>query len=156
MAEEPEVPPTGNWHFENSKETSLFRIQLTLAGAVFTFGKSKFAENAPSKFWIKRDLIVHISCGDEHTAVVTQTGRMFTFGSNEFGQLGLGHNDNVLKPSCVKVLKPDKVLTVACGKAHTLVAMTSGRLWAFGNNIEGQLGKKSHQYSQIFGKNSFA
>ena len=24
-------------------------------GAVFTFGKSKFAENAPSKFWIKKD-----------------------------------------------------------------------------------------------------
>ena len=65
--EEPEVPPSG---------------------AIFTFGKSKFAENAPSKFWIKRDLIVAISCGDEHTAVVTQTGRLFTFGSNEFGQLG--------------------------------------------------------------------
>ena len=25
------------------------------SGAVFTFGKSKFAENAPSKFWIKND-----------------------------------------------------------------------------------------------------
>ena len=36
MSEEPEVPNTG---------------------AVFTFGKSKFAENAPSKFWIKRDTI---------------------------------------------------------------------------------------------------
>ena len=69
MSEEPQVPATG---------------------AVFTFGKSKFAENAPSKFWIKRDTIVAISCGDEHTAVVTQTGRLFTFGSNEFGQLGLG------------------------------------------------------------------
>lgn len=117
--EEPEVPPSG---------------------AIFTFGKSKFAENAPSKFWIKRDLIVAISCGDEHTAVVTQTGRLFTFGSNEFGQLGLGHNENVLKPSCVKVLKPDKVLAVACGKTHTVVGMISGRLWAFGNNAEGQLG----------------
>ena len=89
---------------------------------------TKFAENAPSKFWIKRDLIVAISCGDEHTAVVTQTGRLFTFGSNEFGQLGLGHNENVLKPSCVKVLKPDKVLAVACGKTHTVVGMISGRL----------------------------
>ena len=24
-------------------------------GAVFTFGKSGFADNAPSKFWIKKD-----------------------------------------------------------------------------------------------------
>ena len=34
-------------------------------GAVFTFGKSKFAENAPSKFWIKRDLVLRLACGDE-------------------------------------------------------------------------------------------
>ena len=61
--------------------------------------------------------------------MVTQTGRIFTFGSNEFGQLGLGHNDNVLKPSCVKVLKPDKVLAVACGKTHTVVGMISGRVF---------------------------
>ena len=120
MSEEPEVP---------------------LTGAVFTFGKSKFAENAPSKFWIKRDTIVAISCGDEHTAVVTQTGRLFTFGSNEFGQLGLGHNESILKPSCVKSLKPDKVKAVACGKSHTVVSMASGLLWAFGSNAEGQLGK---------------
>lgn len=119
MADDPEVPATG---------------------AVFTFGKSKFAENAPSKFWIKKDLIVKISCGDEHTAVVTQTGRLFTFGSNEFGQLGLGHNNNVQKPSCVKCLKPDRVTAVACGKAHTVVAMASGQMWGFGSNAEGQLG----------------
>ena len=42
------------------------------SGAVFTFGKSKFAENAPSKFWIKKDEVQIISCGDEHTAVVTE------------------------------------------------------------------------------------
>lgn len=109
-------------------------------GAVFTFGKSKFADNAPSKFWIKKDQIVELSCGDEHTAVVTESGRLFTFGSNEWGQLGLGHNNNVQKPSCVKALKPDHVAHVACGKAHTVVAMKSGRLHAFGSNNEGQLG----------------
>ena len=44
-------------------------------------------------------------------------------------ELGLGHNENVLKPSCVKVLKPDKVLAVACGKTHTVVGMISGRVF---------------------------
>jgi X-linked retinitis pigmentosa GTPase regulator len=126
MSDDPEVPETG---------------------AVFTFGKSKFAENAPSKFWIKRDLIVGLSCGDEHTAVLTNSGRLFTFGSNEFGQLGLGHNTNVLKPSCVKSLKPDRVVRVACGKAHTIVAMESGRMFGFGSNAEGQLGVGRHPES---------
>ena len=81
-----------------------------------------------------------IACGDEHTAVVTDTGRLFTFGSNEWGQLGLGHNNNVIKPSCVKTLKPDQVTAVACGRQHTLVAMMSGVLHAMGSNSEGQLG----------------
>ena len=53
----------------------------------------------------------------------------------------LGHNESILKPSCVKALKPDKVKAVACGKSHTIVAMVSGLLWAFGSNAEGQLGK---------------
>ena len=114
--------------------------EIPESGAVFTFGKSKFAENTPSKFWIKRDKIVALSCGDEHTAVATKSGRLFTFGSNEYGQLGLGHYDNVLRPSCVKCIKPDRVLSLACGKTHTIIATESGRLFAFGSNNEGQLG----------------
>ena len=34
----------------------MFYVKFT--GAVFTFGKSKFAENAPSKFWIKKDEVL--------------------------------------------------------------------------------------------------
>lgn len=83
--------------------------EIPETGAVFTFGRSKFADNAPSKFWIKRDTIVDLSCGDEHTAVVTSSGRMFTFGSNDYGQLGLGHTMPVIKPSCVKAIKPERV-----------------------------------------------
>ena len=86
--------------------------EIPETGAVFTFGRSRFADNAPSKFWIKRDVITDLSCGDEHTAVATTSGRLFTFGSNEFGQLGLGHNANVLKPSCVKSLKAEGKIKV--------------------------------------------
>jgi hypothetical protein len=45
------------------------------------------------------------------------SGRLFTFGSNEWGQLGLGHNNNVIKPSCVKVsLLNNFVLHVLAGE----------------------------------------
>jgi alpha-tubulin suppressor-like RCC1 family protein len=46
----------------------------------------------------------------------------------------------VTKPTCVKVLKPDGVATVACGKAHTVAWTRSAKLVAFGSNAEGQLG----------------
>lgn len=44
---------------------------LSESGAVFTFGKTRFADNLASKFWIRDDPVVQISCGDEHSAIIT-------------------------------------------------------------------------------------
>ncbi|XP_055123860.1 X-linked retinitis pigmentosa GTPase regulator isoform X8 [Symphalangus syndactylus] len=110
------------------------------SGAVFTFGKSKFAENNPGKFWFKNDVPVHLSCGDEHSAVVTGNNKLYMFGSNNWGQLGLGSKSAVSKPTCVKALKPEKVKLAACGRNHTLVSTEGGNVYATGGNNEGQLG----------------
>ncbi|XP_070606662.1 X-linked retinitis pigmentosa GTPase regulator isoform X3 [Erythrolamprus reginae] len=114
--------------------------QVPESGAIFTFGKSKFAENVPSKFWFKNDKPLHMSCGDEHTSVVTENGKLYMFGSNNWGQLGLGTKNTVSKPTCVKVLKPEKVKLAACGRNHTLICTEKGNLYATGGNSEGQLG----------------
>uniref|UniRef100_A0A8B9FF76 Retinitis pigmentosa GTPase regulator n=1 Tax=Amazona collaria TaxID=241587 RepID=A0A8B9FF76_9PSIT len=108
------------------------------SGAVFTFGKSKFAEDIPSKFWFKNDKPVLISCGDEHTAIVTGNGKLYMFGSNNWGQLGLGSKNTVSKPTCVKGFDSSRIhlqsLTVTrlqrstCGGAKTRKNKTC-RLW---------------------------
>ncbi|XP_072471275.1 X-linked retinitis pigmentosa GTPase regulator isoform X2 [Notamacropus eugenii] len=110
------------------------------SGAVFTFGKSKFAENIPSKFWLKNDIPAYLSCGDEHTALITGNNKLYMFGSNNWGQLGLGSKTTVNKPTCVKALKPEKVKFAACGRNHTLVYTEEGNVYAAGGNSEGQLG----------------
>uniref|UniRef100_A0A8C3UHE3 X-linked retinitis pigmentosa GTPase regulator n=1 Tax=Catharus ustulatus TaxID=91951 RepID=A0A8C3UHE3_CATUS len=110
------------------------------SGAVFTFGKSKFAEDIPSKFWFKNDKPVLISCGDEHTAIITGKGKLYMFGSNDWGQLGLGSKNTVSKPTCVKALKPEKPKLAVCGRNHTLVYTEKGNVYATGGNSEGQLG----------------
>ncbi|XP_069922648.1 X-linked retinitis pigmentosa GTPase regulator isoform X13 [Oryctolagus cuniculus] len=110
------------------------------SGAVFTFGKTKFAENIPSKFWFKNDVPTYLSCGDEHTAVVTGNNKLYMFGSNNWGQLGLGSKTTINKPTCVKALKPEKVKYVACGRNHTLVSTEEGNVYATGGNNDGQLG----------------
>uniref|UniRef100_A0A671NXL7 X-linked retinitis pigmentosa GTPase regulator n=1 Tax=Sinocyclocheilus anshuiensis TaxID=1608454 RepID=A0A671NXL7_9TELE len=115
-----------------------FYLEILLS--VFTFGKSKFADNAPSKFWLKNDVPLRISCGDEHTALVTENGKLFMFGSNNWGQLGLGTKTTVNKPTCVKALKSERVKLAACGRTHTLVYTSRGNLYASGGNNEGQLG----------------
>ncbi|XP_035872750.1 X-linked retinitis pigmentosa GTPase regulator isoform X3 [Phyllostomus discolor] len=110
------------------------------SGAVFTFGKSKFAENMPSKFWFKNDIPIYLACGDEHTAVITGNNKLYMFGSNNWGQLGFGSKSAVCKPTCVKALKPEKVKLAACGRNHTLVSTEGGKVYAVGGNNEGQLG----------------
>ncbi|XP_026157785.1 retinitis pigmentosa GTPase regulator b isoform X1 [Mastacembelus armatus] len=110
------------------------------SGAVFTFGKSKFADNIPSKFWLKNDVPLKIACGDEHTALITENGKLFMFGSNNWGQLGLGSKVTVNKPTCVKALKSEKVQLVACGRNHTLIYTAQGQVYTSGGNSEGQLG----------------
>ncbi|XP_054829672.1 X-linked retinitis pigmentosa GTPase regulator [Eublepharis macularius] len=129
--------------------------QVPESGAIFTFGKSKFAENVPSKFWFKNDKTLHISCGDEHTSVVTGNGKLYMFGSNNWGQLGLGTKDTINKPTCVKALKPEKVKLVACGRNHTLIYTEQGKVYAAGGNNEGQLGLGDTEERSTFHPISF-
>uniref|UniRef100_A0A672GV15 Retinitis pigmentosa GTPase regulator b n=1 Tax=Salarias fasciatus TaxID=181472 RepID=A0A672GV15_SALFA len=108
-------------------------------GAVFTFGRSSFALNVPSKFWLKNDRPGQISCGAEHTAVVTENGRLVVFGSNTHGQLGLGFKPATSKPASVKAFRSEKVKLVACGRDHTIICTYGGGVYA-GSNRDGQLG----------------
>ncbi|XP_063136242.1 X-linked retinitis pigmentosa GTPase regulator isoform X12 [Rattus norvegicus] len=62
------------------------------------------------------------------------------FGSNNWGQLGLGSKSAISKPTCIKALKPEKVKLAACGRNHTLVSTDTGGVYAAGGNNEGQLG----------------
>uniref|UniRef100_G3TZ49 X-linked retinitis pigmentosa GTPase regulator n=1 Tax=Loxodonta africana TaxID=9785 RepID=G3TZ49_LOXAF len=111
------------------------------SGAVFTFGKTRLAENIPSKFWFKNDVPIYLSCGDEHTALITGNNKLYMFGSNNWGQLGLGSKSAVYRPICVKALKSEKVKLAACGRNHTLVSTAEGgNVYATGGNNEGQLG----------------
>uniref|UniRef100_A0AAQ5XSU4 X-linked retinitis pigmentosa GTPase regulator n=1 Tax=Amphiprion ocellaris TaxID=80972 RepID=A0AAQ5XSU4_AMPOC len=109
-------------------------------GAIFTFGKSSFADNVPSKFWLKNDRPLHLSCGGEHTAVITENGRLLVFGGNNLGQLGLRLKSAASRPSSVKALKSEKVKLVACGRDHTIVCSCGGVVYSAGSNQTGQLG----------------
>jgi len=115
------------------------------SGAVFTFGRSRFADNLANKFWIKNDPVIQVSAGDEHSAVLTERGRVYVFGSNDWGQLGLGHKKPSNKPAFVKALKAEKILSIACGRAHSLLYSESRKLFSFGGNEDSQLGHSDKQ-----------
>lgn len=87
--------------------------------------------------------ISRVSCGDAHTAVVLQNGTLFTCGWAEYGRLGRGLAGQISEfSSCFEKVDFKKKLCtfVACGAAHTLVLTECKSLFAFGWNVDGQLG----------------
>jgi protein ATS1 len=84
--------------------------------------------------------------------------KLFAFGSNGSGQLGIGHEDDVSTPTqCLFETDPNanpectstsqttnnnKITTIAAGGNHTLLLTTSGTLYAAGCNTDGRCGPR--------------
>lgn len=90
---------------------------------------------------------VDVHCGFHHTALLTETGQVFTWGAGSKGQLGHENvSDSLWVPRLVfglsgnSLSSGDRVTKVACGANHTLAFTASGLLFAFGSNARGQLG----------------
>ena len=90
---------------------------------------------------------VDVHCGFHHTALLTETGQVFTWGAGSKGQLGHENvSDSLWVPRLVSGLSGsslgggDRVIKVACGANHTLAFTANGLLFAFGSNARGQLG----------------
>ncbi|KAL8206721.1 UNVERIFIED_CONTAM: hypothetical protein K2H54_021482, partial [Gekko kuhli] len=75
---------------------------------------------------------IYISCGAEHTAVLTQDGSIFTFGDDSAGQLGRSSSTQKTGPQRVDWIG-GPVSLLACGSYHTLAYIAaSGKLISFG------------------------
>lgn len=83
-----------------------------------------------------------VACGDTHTLLVTENGELFSFGRNQNGQLGLGHNEDALSPQLVRDLQADKqaVTSIACGAEHSIAATVNGEVFCWGWGRYGNLG----------------
>jgi alpha-tubulin suppressor-like RCC1 family protein len=87
-------------------------------------------------------LINHISCGLYHSIIYESTNnQLYVFGSNTYGQLGLGHNHNINKPTLLSVKSNNnQVNQICCGWHHSIIYKSNGELYVFGRNDLGQLG----------------
>lgn len=85
--------------------------------------------------------VVDVDAGNEHTVVVDESGAVFTWGANEFGQLGDGTTTDSSVPVAVGGTMTGHVAASAqAGAAHTLALDESGTVLAWGWNLHGELG----------------
>ena len=82
------------------------------------------------------------------TYIKTAAGRLFVFGNNRYGQLGLGNTDGQITPIEITDSKiKGKIKKVNSGNFQTFIETTDNKLFVFGANGNGQLGlgDKNHR-----------
>ncbi|XP_031458712.1 probable E3 ubiquitin-protein ligase HERC4 isoform X3 [Phasianus colchicus] len=124
---------------------------LTLSGAIFGWGRNKFGQlglNDDNDRYVptllkslRTQKVVHICCGEDHTAALTKEGGVFTFGAGGYGQLGHNSTSHEINPRKVFELMGSLVTQITCGRQHTTAFVpSSGRIYSFGLGGNGQLG----------------
>jgi alpha-tubulin suppressor-like RCC1 family protein len=86
-----------------------------------------------------------VSAGGDVTLVIKKDGSLWGAGRNNFGQLGLGHEDVVAQ--FTKIM--DGAASVSAANYHTVVVKRDGTLWAFGRKIGGPFEKDTATPVQV-------
>lgn len=121
-----EAVAAGLWH----------TVCISSGGDVYAFGGNQFGQlgtgsdqaealpmllDAPSIENVNAKIV---SCGARHSAIVTDDGKIFSWGWNKYGQLGLGDVIDRNLPSQVKI-ESCVAKKIACGWWHTLLLAES-------------------------------
>lgn len=104
-------------------------------------------------------MIKQMATGANHSVVLTKAGHLYAWGSNVYGECGIGgaslsgENSPTFSKEISdlqKIFSPQKVYAeslskdgardVQCGESSTGYLNDLGEVYAFGNNSEGQLG----------------
>ncbi|XP_021404911.2 putative E3 ubiquitin-protein ligase HERC4 [Lonchura striata] len=123
---------------------------VSLSGAVYSWGKNSFGQlglgdmkdrDCPTYVGaLEHWKTVFVTCGADHTAILSKEGLVCTFGAGGSGQLGHNSTRNELLPRVVAELWGARVSHIDCGRQYTLVYVRSlDKFYFFGSGDEGQL-----------------
>jgi alpha-tubulin suppressor-like RCC1 family protein len=78
-----------------------------------------------------------VSCGELHSVVVCDN-HAYSFGSNEYGQLGTGDKIMRMEPYLVEL--ESNIKKIGCGSMHSMAVLQNGDIYSWGLSNKGQLG----------------
>ncbi len=82
----------------------------------------------------------HVASAGYHSLFITDDGKLWSMGSNNYGQIGMSGTGNYRSPMQVTALDAESSINVATSSNHSLYFNSNGKLWAMGSNNYGQLG----------------
>jgi alpha-tubulin suppressor-like RCC1 family protein len=139
------------------QQGELFTCALLTTGQVTCWGSNQYgqlglnqdtptlgrnAEDYPLQPNVLASNVKELAVGDEHACVLFNSGDVTCWGRNEFGELGLGHQDNIglsNKPITGQI-SISNAKTIDAGYEHTCIITNNDKVQCWGRNEFGQLG----------------
>lgn len=130
-------------------------LALSTGGFLFSWGDNKHGQLGIGNSSPARNLPVLVSslcgvpfallcAGGYHSFALSLSGALFSWGRNNFGQLGINDNKDHFMPVLVKSLRSQRVRYVTAGEYHTAALTEDGGVFTFGHGNFGQLGHNSN------------
>ncbi|PKL30717.1 hypothetical protein CVV43_05560, partial [Candidatus Saccharibacteria bacterium HGW-Saccharibacteria-1] len=110
---------------------------VTVSGSGFVVGKTRFKQ---------------IVAGGLHSCGVTDKGKVYCWGYNNYGQLGNNSTINNSIPVAVNisgVLAGKNIVAIAAADYHTIALDSNGQVYTWGYNSSGQLGNNTTANSSV-------
>ncbi|KAG8071013.1 hypothetical protein GUJ93_ZPchr0006g45541 [Zizania palustris] len=125
-------------------------MTVSASGSLYTYGWSKYGQLGHGDFEdhlvphnleaLKHVAISQISGGWRHTMALAADGKLYGWGWNKFGQVGVADNVDHCSPVQVRFPNEQKVVQVACGWRHTVALTETKNVFSWGRGTSGQLG----------------
>ncbi|XP_066971420.1 serine/threonine-protein kinase Nek8-like isoform X1 [Macrobrachium rosenbergii] len=100
--------------------------------------------------------VVDVAMGPSHTAVLTETGQVLTFGRNCEGQLGKGNTRTVNNHVLVRCMANRVVTMVQCGSTFTVAGTLENALYLWGTRAVSPVSRPNTQegFTNTWGQRS--
>jgi alpha-tubulin suppressor-like RCC1 family protein len=134
-------------------------LAVTSTGRLLAWGGNELGHLGDGTTKLRRSPVrVHLPAGVKvvaayggllHSVALTTTGRVLAWGDNERGQLGNGTLTASHVPVWVHIPHGVRIRALAAGRSFSLALTRSGKVLAWGDDAEGQLGDGSHHSRDV-------
>lgn len=91
--------------------------------------------------------IKEIICNNGSVFALTNDGKVYSWGYNNYGQLGLGNTSNIYTPTLITSLQTQTVEKIICNSTNAFALTSDGKVYSWGENYNGVLGTGDYNNS---------
>ncbi|CAD6199728.1 unnamed protein product [Caenorhabditis auriculariae] len=141
-------------------------LVLTMSGQLYAWGGNRFGQCGVGHCFRLSDLqlidsnkkwgkVVSMSAGQFHSAFICDSGSLWMWGWGLYGQLGMGGRSTCDSSAPVRIdFFDSKVVSVACGRVHTVALTEDGEVFVCGGGSYGQMGvdtdiRKTYSFQKL-------